>query len=96
MEFQEVRAEVTTQEGQAADQTLEEERLGALSESARDHQKQRGHDAGSVDRPTEPGTEGVGAIPLPGRGKGNLQQAGSPDLLANLEVGEAQASEEVS
>ena len=68
---------------------LEEERLGVLSESARDHQRQRSTDAGRVDRPAEPGTEGVGAISLPGRSKGNLQQAGSPDLLANLEVGEA-------
>ena len=42
-----------------------------------------------------PVLKGVGTIPLPGRGKTNLQQAGSSDLLANLEVGEAQASEEV-
>ncbi|MCY1314138.1 hypothetical protein D9M70_647460 [compost metagenome] len=89
MELQEVRAEIAVQEGQAVDQTLEEERLGVLSEGAGDHQEQRSHDAGSVDRPAEPGTEGVGAIPLPGRGKGNLQQAGSSDPLATLEVGEA-------
>ncbi|MNG23052.1 hypothetical protein D3C84_1076130 [compost metagenome] len=34
VEFQEVRAEVTAQESQAADQALEEERLGVLSEGA--------------------------------------------------------------
>ncbi|AXO61339.1 hypothetical protein DZC76_08565 [Pseudomonas sp. phDV1] len=35
-----------------------------------------------------PVLKGVGTIPLPGRGKTNLQQAGSSDLLANLDVGE--------
>src|SRR5690606_24108590 len=89
VEFQEVRTEITAQESHAADQTIKEERLGALSESAGDHQKQRGYDAGRVDRSTEPGTERVGAIPLLSRGKTNLQQAGSSDFLANLEMGEA-------
>ncbi|MOA18054.1 hypothetical protein D3C78_1383400 [compost metagenome] len=96
VELQEVCAEVTQTEGKAADQACQEKRLDVLSQGARDHQKQRFNDAGSVDRPTEPGTERMVSIPPASRSKTNLQQAGQLDILASLEVGEAQASEEVS
>ncbi|MCY1367142.1 hypothetical protein D9M69_540630 [compost metagenome] len=92
MELQEVRAEIAQTEDQAAHQALKEKRLGVLPESERDRQRQRGANAGRTNRPAEPGTEGVGTVPLPSSGKTHLQQARSHDSLANLEVGEAQAS----